>query len=137
VDTAFDPNEIRTIKVAFLSDDYFTLVAADAQLRAAFAQGAKVIALTGGVAYEVVEADSPVPAVEIPEPGNLQSPGEPAAPTTSTTSPEDLASASEAGLESPAEASNSLCVGGVLPLALFPLVGILVIRRSSKYKNRI
>jgi Ca-activated chloride channel family protein len=137
VDTAFDPNETQTVKVAFLSDDYFALVAADPQLGAAFSLGSKVIALSNGIAYEVVEADSSIPAVEIPEPGNPQTPGEPAATPTPATPPEALDNTPEAESESPETGGPILCVGGMLPLALFPLMGMLVVLRQPKHKNRI
>ncbi len=66
VDTGYEPDEMKTIKVAFLSDDYFKLAEAQPDLAAAFALGSRVIALRGGVAYEVVDADQSTPAVEIP-----------------------------------------------------------------------
>jgi Ca-activated chloride channel family protein len=65
-DTAFDPETMQTVKVSFLSDDYFTLAQAQADLGAAFALGEKVIALSGGVAYEVVGMEEQVPPVVIP-----------------------------------------------------------------------
>jgi len=66
VDTAFDPETMQTVKAAFLSDDYFALTAARPELAAAFALGGRVIALSDGVAYEVVEADIAVEPVEVP-----------------------------------------------------------------------
>ena len=66
IDTAYDP-AMQTTKVAFLSDDYFELVAASPELAAAFALGERVIALTDGVAYEVVGTDESVPPVDVPE----------------------------------------------------------------------
>ena len=77
VDTTFDPDRMQTVQIAFLSDDYFALVAADPQLGAAFALGPSVIALSNGIAYQVVAADSAVPALEISEPQDPQISAEP------------------------------------------------------------
>ena len=66
-DTGFDPQAMQTVKIGFLSDDYFALAASRAELGAAFALGSRVIALSDGVAYEVVEDASLVTTpVEIP-----------------------------------------------------------------------
>jgi Ca-activated chloride channel family protein len=125
VDTAFDPDVMQTVKTAFLSDDYFALVAADPQLGAAFALGSKVIALSDGIAYEVVAADTSVPAVEIPEPENPQIPAETEATATPAAPPEEPASTPETEAESPAAGGSTICVGGILPIALFSLVGFM------------
>ena len=68
VDTAFDPDSMETTKVAFLSDDYFELAAAVPELADAFALGSHVIALSDGIAYEVIPADGQGDAVTIPSP---------------------------------------------------------------------
>lgn len=57
IDTAFDPDTMTTTKVPFLSDDYFALADARSDLADAFALGERVIALAGGVAYEVIGDD--------------------------------------------------------------------------------
>ncbi|NIM94175.1 MAG: VWA domain-containing protein [Anaerolineales bacterium] len=54
VDTRFDPDTMITQKVPFLSDDYFSLAERSSDLAAAFALGDRVIAIEGGIAYEVV-----------------------------------------------------------------------------------
>lgn len=61
VDTAFDPQSMSTMRVPFLSEDYFALVGADATLAAAFALGERVIAISGGQAYEVIRSPFPPP----------------------------------------------------------------------------
>ncbi len=58
-DTAFDPAAMQTVKVLFLSDDYFALTAARPDLAAAFALGKQVIAIADGVAYQVIESGVP------------------------------------------------------------------------------
>ena len=67
IDTRFDPDTDKTVKVSFLSDDYFALVNARPELAAAFALGEEVIAFADGIAYEVVATDEPGDEVEIPE----------------------------------------------------------------------
>jgi Ca-activated chloride channel family protein len=67
IDTAFDPENMETVEVAFLSDDYFELVEAVPELAAAFSLGNQVIALSDGAAYQVVSSDEQVDAIEIPD----------------------------------------------------------------------
>jgi Ca-activated chloride channel family protein len=53
-DTAFDPDRMQTLKVIFLSDEYFSLTRSSADLAEAFALGERVIVVMAGKAYEVV-----------------------------------------------------------------------------------
>lgn len=64
-DTMFDPEQMETLKIAFLSDDYFTLARTRSELADAFALGIKVIVVSGEVAYEVVDEDTPVDPIII------------------------------------------------------------------------
>jgi len=66
VDTAYDAETMQTMKVAFLSDDYFTLASSRPHLAAAFALGARVIAISEGIVFEVVDSDIPVEPIYIP-----------------------------------------------------------------------
>lgn len=131
LDTAFDPDEMQTIKVAFLSEDYFAL-AANPELGVAFALGPRVIALSGGLAYEVVDSDSNVPAVEITQPAKPTSTEEAGAtPEPEITAPES-APPSEIQ-ENPSSPENHLpCMGGMLPLALLPILGVFLIKAGKK-----
>lgn len=52
-ETTFDPSAMTTIKVVFLSDEYFALLIEHPDLAEAFALGHRVIAISGGQAYEV------------------------------------------------------------------------------------
>lgn len=65
VDTAFDPQAMQPVQVAFLSEDYFRLVQAYPDLAAAFALGSQVIAIADGVSYEVVAEGSQVAPLQI------------------------------------------------------------------------
>jgi Ca-activated chloride channel family protein len=132
VDTAFDPDTMQTVQVAFLSDDYFDLVAARSDLAAAFALGQEVIALSEGIAYEVVAADSPVAPIEIPVEKDQQEFGEPSEPEFQ---PQESAPIPEAKpevhpeVEESNDANGLTCLGGLLPLALFPLLGLVFRKR--------
>jgi hypothetical protein len=55
VETTYDPSTMTPIQVQFGSEEYFQLLAEDPALAEAFALGPRVIAVSGGQAYEVVE----------------------------------------------------------------------------------
>jgi Ca-activated chloride channel family protein len=67
IDTAFDPENMETVKVGFLTEDYFALAKLRPNLAAAFALGTHVIAVSEGVFYEVVGEDALVEPVDLPE----------------------------------------------------------------------
>jgi Ca-activated chloride channel family protein len=130
VDTAFDPDTMEAVQIAFLSDDYFALVAADPQLGGAFALGPSVIALSGGIAYQVVTPDSWVPVPDTPEQQDHPFVEE----TTATATPADpLLQVTATSEADPALANSKMpCLGGMLPLALLPLVGLLSFQKCKK-----
>jgi Ca-activated chloride channel family protein len=124
IDTAFDPEQMKTVKVAFLSDDYFALAASRPELAAAFGLGERVIALADGVAYEVVEAGAAVEEVDIPEAlTTLETPDEP------IQIPENPAPTQEAS-QPPTAPGTMPCASGLLPLAVLPLAGLIWITRK-------
>lgn len=59
VDTAHDPESMLTVKVPFLSSEYFSLTRERQELAAGFSLGPRVIAVSEGRSYEVVEAAEP------------------------------------------------------------------------------
>ena len=130
MDTAFDPDTMQTVKVAFLSDDYFALTA-DPSLGAAFALGSRVIALSNGIAYEIVDSDSSVPAVDIPEVKNPSVPALTAPTLTAETKPQETVTTSEADETQSAEKSHLPCLGGMLPLAILPILGVFALRKRK------
>ena len=67
-ETTFDPSTMETIKVQFLSDDYFALLAAKPELTGPFGLGEQVIAFADGVAFEVTADEQPPldPALLVP-----------------------------------------------------------------------
>ncbi len=135
-DTAFDPDTMQTVKIAFLSDDYFAL-SASPELAAAFALGQQVIALADGVAYEVVaegEALSPiiVPPVQSPtetSPEDTPRPhlvGTPVSPDPGEATPVPMG---EVQPTQPPAPGTSPCASGLLPLVVVPL-GVVLLRRK-------
>ncbi len=54
IDTAFDPQTMKTAKVPFLSNDYFALADASQVLASSFALGPRVVVMHDGTAYEVI-----------------------------------------------------------------------------------
>ena len=57
MDTSYDPEAMTTLRVPFLSADYFTLADSRSELGDAFALGQNVIIVVEGIAYEVVGAE--------------------------------------------------------------------------------
>ncbi len=113
IDTAFDPDQMQTVKVAFLSEQYFTLVKDHPDLAAAFALGQRVIALSGGTAYEVTEAGTALPPAATPPatPGaDTPVPGTPV-----PSAPTEPAPTSAGDPPAPAQSSPGLC-GSLLPV---------------------
>jgi len=68
VDTAFDPQAMDTLKVPFLSEDYFALASSKPDIGAALALGSNVIVVGDQVAYEIVDESQTGDAIVLPEP---------------------------------------------------------------------
>jgi Ca-activated chloride channel family protein len=64
-DTAYDPQKMPTIQVAFLSPDYFRLSQSRTDVAAALALGSRVIVVVDGSAYEVIPENGVVPTVSV------------------------------------------------------------------------
>ena len=124
IDTAFDPDTMKTSPVEFLSAKYFDLVAAHPELAEAFALGEKVIALSNDGAYEVVPGDTTSqPEINTPTPASPDRPtATPGSPTRPTQTPTNI----------PPKKMSSICGAGLLPLLLLPLI---VIVKKSKQKS--
>jgi Ca-activated chloride channel family protein len=69
MDTAYDPESMDTLRVPFLSDDYFTLAASDPEIGAAVALGSQVIVVSNDVAYEIVDQDESGDTLILPSNG--------------------------------------------------------------------
>ncbi len=67
IDTSYDPDAITTLRVPFLSADYFTLASSRSELGDAFALGQNVIIVVEGIAYEVVGAEAEGDPMVLPE----------------------------------------------------------------------
>lgn len=123
IDTGFDPDTMQALKVAFLSDDYFDLVESRSELGAAFALGLRVIAISDGIAYEVVDPDLSMDPIEIPPQREEISPPDDVHehPSEPDNPPQEPAIILETDSESPSSGIGLPCLGGLLPLMLFPL----------------
>jgi Ca-activated chloride channel family protein len=130
-DTGFDPQLMRTVKIAFLSDDYFALAASRAELGAAFALGSRVLALSDGVAYEVVEDASlvttpvSIPATRTPAPAEAQV--TPQSPRAIAVEPTEQPSSTT----TPGRGFLPTCTGSLIPLAVV-LPGLAVFLSKRK-----
>jgi len=67
MDTSYDPEAMTTLRVPFLSADYFTLADSRSELGDAFALGQNVIIVVEGIAYEVVGAEDSGDRIVVPE----------------------------------------------------------------------
>lgn len=134
VDTAFDPDSMHTTPVSFLSGDYFALVASQPELADAFALGERVIALSDGVAYQVVAADEAVQPVDIPPTqvpaGGSDLPDNPTPYTEPDVNPTQPPSTEATPAGSEPEPSTGPCSGGLLPLLLLPLLAVLTKKKE-------
>ena len=127
IDTAFDPDTMHTTKVEFLSPDYFSLVASHPDLADAFALGEQVIALSNGVAYEVVPSEAPVQPADItPTPTS----GDPVAPTNTPAAP-------STPTQTPTQASTSkpsgVCGAAFLPFVVLPFC-LMIAKRPKRIR---
>ncbi len=129
-DTGFDPQAMQTVKVGFLTEDYFALANSRADLGAAFALGTRVIALSDGVAYEVVEDASAVttplviPATRTPAP--TQAPGTRQSPRATAVEP----TSQPVKTITPARGKVP-CASSLLPLAVV-LPGLVVALQRNR-----
>jgi Ca-activated chloride channel family protein len=117
-DTAFDPQTMQTVKVSFLSQDYFDLSASNPELAAAFALEERVIALSGGTAYEVVSDGTPVDPLQITPTGPVL-PDNP--------SPTDIVVNNPPAEKDP----SGSCLGGLVPLGLAAGGIVLGLRKKN------
>lgn len=142
VDTAFDPDKMQTVKVAFLSDDYFALAKSRSVLAAAFALGPRVIVISEGIAYEVVSSDASTESIDIPPTLEVVSiptvfpTEEPvveipeSTPVIEVSAKEPIATVIPESAK-PDSGSTLPCLGGLLPLLLLPL-GFMAFRFHSE-----
>lgn len=123
IDTAFDPQWMQTVQVAFLSDDYFALIAARPDLAVAFALGPAVIAVSEGIAYEVVPQGTQTPPIVLPA---TITPARPVATGS-------VVSATPGAPMTPPPPSPAAlpCVGG-FALILLPLGTVIIARQRPR-----
>jgi Ca-activated chloride channel family protein len=119
IDTAYDPDTMKTQKIDFLSSEYFELVVNHAELADAFALGEKVITLSNGVAYEVVPSES------MTQPGNVT-----ATPTPHNLDIPTIMPTKTPGQDEPNQPAG-VCKSGALPFILVPFLMVFM-RRPKK-----
>jgi Ca-activated chloride channel family protein len=127
VDTAYDPQKMQSLKVKFLSDEYFDLLAEHPDLADAFALGQQVIAFSEGVAYESTPADSQVGNGST-MPDSSQSTPTPASGIAPEATPVSASREDSPAADDPSQSSGQLCLGGLAPL-LLPVGLLWVLRR--------
>jgi Ca-activated chloride channel family protein len=118
IDTAFDPDTMKTVPVEFLSADYFALVADHPELANAFALGEQVIAISGGDAYEVVPGKTTLLPVNItPTPTIFTGP----------IATQELAEhPTETPQIVPSKKISGVCGVGFVPIIFLPLIVFMV-----------
>ena len=127
-DTTFDPERMLTIKVPFLSEEYFTLADSRPELASAFALGQAVIVISEGLAYQVVPEGTPSEPVAIPPtytPAATASSSSPA-PTSTSGGPPSARSTPASPSTTPQQVNNAPCFSA-LSIPLLLLVGYLVL----------
>jgi hypothetical protein len=129
-DTGFDPQAMQTVKVGFLSEDYFRLADSRPELGAAFALGAQVIALSDGVAYEVTaDASAVTTPVAIPPTRAPQPTAKPVTPQSPQATP---ASPTQAPARTLTPVPGKVpCASGLLPLGIV-LPGLYIALRRKR-----
>jgi Ca-activated chloride channel family protein len=125
-DTMFDPEQMETLKIAFLSDDYFTLAKTRSELANAFALGMNVIVVSGDVAYEVVDEDMSVDPLTI----------NPISPTTEFDQPVptiDVPTPDQPISTQPSNSTSSAlpCWNGLI-VAMLPLLTLGLVKHNAK-----
>ena len=131
IDTGFDPDTMKTIPVAFLSDDYFKLSQIYPGLSSAFALGTNIILLADGKAYEIVdsgEITEPLDLTELSE-NEVAEPIDESEPTAEL---ENTEAETTAESEPDQPVDPMFCSGGLLP-SFF--IALIMIFNKKKNKN--
>jgi len=120
---------MQTTPVKFLSVDYFTLLGEKPELAEAFALGDQVIAISDGIAYEVLPSDEPaqqaIAAATVTPSSSPSGKETPVSPVQFTQEP----------TEPPAKQPSGLCGAGLVPLILIPFVVVGVNRQKRPPKR--
>ena len=117
VDTAYDPQSMDTLRVAFLSEDYFTLASSRPDIGAALALGSNVIVVGDQVASEIVDESEAGDTMVLPEPFSPEGEGESLAPEGITLPQGEDPTQKEKGFSIPCLGSTFLIVLMTIPVA--------------------
>jgi Ca-activated chloride channel family protein len=126
IDTMFDPDQLETIEINFLSKEYFSIAKDQPELADAFAIGSRVIVVSGNKAYQIVEGDS-----------SFDQPAQTSLPTTinvdQSTPPMDATGTDQPESTQPNTSGNqSLPCWGGLVVALLPMMVLGLVRFKIK-----
>lgn len=127
-DTAYDPDIDETVKIAFLSDEYFALAQSRLDLASALALGERVILSVDGQMVEIV------PSGEDSDPVQVNPVSTPTPEPGLTTTPESYTATPLAATQAPANSPNGrtpLCPGAAL-LVMMLAGGAFAFRRRQK-----
>jgi hypothetical protein len=108
---------MKTVKVAFLSKDYFELADAKPDLGAAFALSERVIVISEGIVYEVIEGASATQS-------SNESPIATSQPAASEVGYEPADDTSDNNSKPEISTNPLSCLSGLLAMILLALVGI-------------
>jgi hypothetical protein len=105
-------------------------------LGAAFALGPNVIAFSDGVAYQVLSSNATIPPIELPPGQKDQHILETDLTSTPKAPSKEASPSSETEGENPTSTKEIPCIAGMLPLVIFPLLGLATIQKSQQTKKR-
>ncbi len=117
--------------VQFASDDYFALIAAKPDLGAALALGERVIVVSDGVAYEVINGEAPplvIPPTTTPEPATTAQPASTATPFVTDLPPVLVPTPTPA----PRGGSGGSCFGSALAVMVVAFSAVIFRRAQTK-----
>ncbi|MGB5845131.1 MAG: VIT domain-containing protein [Anaerolineales bacterium] len=122
-DTRFDPQQMETIEIAFLSEQYFSLARNHPELAMVFALGSEVIVISGDKTYEIINEGF----ADIPSPVPTPHVSTQATPAVST--PEQVHS--ETNPPKPSVVPTLPCMSGLV-FALLPMIAVGAVRFRRK-----
>ena len=132
MDTIYDPEKFQTVKLEFLSKEYFNFLENKPALASALALGERVLIVADGKAYEIVMGESSageIPWLPIPD-GESQ---------YSQPSPENFESQIDRAVAEASQIDTTIAIqgnssGGKCVYGLFPqaLISLIFLRKRAR-----